>query len=161
MFYSVSGSRNKTRCLSKKALSSSDSFFKCGVVGTFKFFRVVECPQDVVSRFVLFEQGGTVFGAEHFPQGAAGTAQLFAPGKGEDSFYGLFVADADGVHVEFQQRFEDSSGTGAFVRGFCRLDAFALIVFVWISFVPAFAVRGSFASFFSVIFLFPSSGRDF
>ena len=42
-------------------------FFEDAVVGVFKFCRVVECPEDVVARLVLFEQGGAVFGAEDFP----------------------------------------------------------------------------------------------
>ena len=51
----------------QKCSSSSDSLFEDAVVGVFKFCRVVECPEGVVARRVLFEQGGAVFGAEDFP----------------------------------------------------------------------------------------------
>ena len=52
---------------SYKCSSSPNSLFEDAVVGVFKFCRVVECPEDVVARLVLFEQGGAVFGAEDFP----------------------------------------------------------------------------------------------
>ena len=52
---------------SQKWSSSSDSLFEDAGVGVFKFCWMVECPEDVVARLVLFEQGGAVFGAEDFP----------------------------------------------------------------------------------------------
>ena len=51
----------------QKCSSPPNSLFEDAVVGVFKFCRVVECPEDVVARLVLFEQGGAVFGAEDFP----------------------------------------------------------------------------------------------
>ncbi len=51
----------------KKCSSSPNSLFEDTGVGVLKFCRVIERPEDVVARLVLFEQGGAVFGAEDFP----------------------------------------------------------------------------------------------
>lgn len=51
----------------QKCSSPSDSLFEDAGVGVLKFCRVIERPEDVVARLVLFEQGGAVFGAEDFP----------------------------------------------------------------------------------------------
>ena len=47
--------------------SSGISLFVDTGVGVLKFCRVIERPEYVVARLVLFEQGGAVFGAEDFP----------------------------------------------------------------------------------------------
>ena len=49
------------------ASPSSHQFLQCPVVGVLKFRRMIKGPEDVISRFVFFEQGGAVFVAENLP----------------------------------------------------------------------------------------------
>ena len=67
IFFIAQGLRNVEVIAVAPASPSSHQFLQCPVVGVLKFRRMIKGPEDVISRFVFFEQGGAVFVAENLP----------------------------------------------------------------------------------------------